>query len=194
MLKVGLTGGMGSGKSTVARIFEVMGIPVFYADAEAKKLMEADLSLRDEIISALGHESYNGNQPNRKYIARQVFTDPEKLIKLNSLIHPATIVQAEKWMGRQSAPFALKEAAILFESNSHKKLDFVIGVQSPENLSIERAKQRDNLSTAEIKARMSQQMSQDEKMKLCDFVIFNDDNHSLIEQVLIVYKELIAKK
>ena len=184
---------MGSGKTTVARIFEVMGIPVFYADAEAKKLMEQDQSLRDEIVKALGPESYNGNQPNRKYIAKKVFKDPEKLLILNSLIHPATITQAVKWMDRQSAPFAIKEAAILFESNSHKKLDFVIGVQSPEDLRISRIKHRDNLSTEEIKARMSQQMGQGDKMKLCDFVINNDERHSLIEQVLNVYKLLLAK-
>ena len=193
MLKVGLTGGMGSGKTTVARIFEVMGIPIFYADAEAKKLMEQDPSLRDEIIKALGTESYNGSLPNRKYIAQKVFKDPEKLSILNSLIHPATITQALKWMDRQSAPFAIKEAAILFESNSHKKLDFVIGVQSPEDLRIARIKHRDNLSSEEIKARMSQQMSQDDKMKLCNFVIINDERQSLIEQVLIVYKLLLAK-
>ena len=193
MLKVGLTGGMGSGKTTVARIFEVMGIPIFYADAEAKKLMEQDPSLRDEIIKALGTESYNGSLPNRKYIAQKVFKDPEKLSILNSLIHPATITQALKWMDRQSAPFAIKEAAILFESNSHKKLDFVIGVQSPEDLRIARIKHRDNLTSEEIKARMSQQISQDDKMKLCNFVIINDERQSLIEQVLIVYKLLLAK-
>ena len=184
---------MGSGKTTVARIFEVIGIPVFYADAEAKKLMEQDQSLRDEIVKALGPESYKGSQPNRKYIAQIVFNDPEKLSILNGLIHPATITQAVKWMDRQSAPFAIKEAAILFESNSHKKLDFVIGVQSPEDLRIERIKQRDNLSPEEIKARMIQQMREDDKMKLCDFVINNDECHSLIEQVLNVYKLLLDK-
>lgn len=194
MLKVGLTGGMGSGKTTVARIFQVMGIPVFYADAEAKKLMEEDLVLRENIINALGTESYTGSQPNRKYMAQQVFSDPEKLTILNSLIHPAIIAQAEKWMKCQSSPFAIKEAAILFESNSHKKLDFVIGVESPEDLRISRSIERDNLSKDQVKSRMARQMSQVEKMKLCDFVIINDERHSLIEQVLSIYNILLNKK
>ncbi|MFS8083062.1 MAG: dephospho-CoA kinase [Ginsengibacter sp.] len=194
MLKVGLTGGMGSGKTTVARIFQVMGIPVFYADAEAKKLMEEDFVLRENIINALGTESYTGSQPNRKYMAQQVFSDPEKLTILNSLIHPAIIAQAEKWMKCQSSPFAIKEAAILFESNSHKKLDFVIGVESPEDLRISRSIERDNLSKDQVKSRMARQMSQVEKMKLCDFVIINDERHSLIEQVLSIYNILLNKK
>ena len=193
MLKIGLTGGMGSGKSTVARIFEVLGIPVFYADAEAKKLMEEDSELRRKIISSLGPESYIGTLPNRKYIARQVFNDPEKLKILNSLIHPATIIKAEKWMEMQSAPFAIKEAAILFESAAHKHLDFVIGVQSPEKLRVQRSMERDNLSDDEVKERMDRQMNQEEKMNLCDFVIINDERHALIQQVLLLYKTLLQK-
>ncbi len=193
MLKVGLTGGIGSGKTTVARIFEVMGIPVFYADAEAKKLMEKDSVLRKKIIDAFGNQSYTGSQPNRKYIANKVFNDLEKLAILNGLIHPATITQAEKWMSWQSSPFAIKEAAILFESKAHKNLDFVIGVQSPENLRIQRSMQRDNLSEKEVKERMNQQMNQEEKMNLCNFVIINDERHALIEQVLSVYNTLMGK-
>lgn len=193
MLKVGLTGGMGSGKSTVARIFEVLGIPVFYADAEAKKLMEEDSELRDKIIGAFGSESYIGTLPNRKYIAHQVFNDPKKLTILNGLIHPATIIRAEKWMGMQSAPFAIKEAAILFESAAHKNLDFVIGVQSPEKLRVQRSMERDNLSGIEVKERMNRQMNQEEKMNLCNFVIINDERHALIQQVVLLYKTLLQK-
>jgi dephospho-CoA kinase len=193
LLKVGLTGGMGSGKTTVARIFEVMGIPVFYADIEARKLMENDPELREKIMKAFGTESYNGSLPNRKYIAQKVFSDPGKLTILNGLTHPATILQAEMWMSRQSSPFVLKEAAILFESGAHKNLDFVIGVESPEDLRIVRSMQRDNLSVAQVKARMDQQMNQEEKMKLCDFVIINDEDHALIKQVLSIYKILLGK-
>lgn len=184
---------MGSGKTTVAHIFEVMGIPIFYADVEAKKLMEKDPVLRDKIIHAFGEESYLERQPNRKYIAQQVFSDPEKLTILNGLIHPATIAQAKKWMSQQTSSFAIKEAAILFESDSHKYLDFVIGVESPEEFRISRTIKRDNLSANDVKARMAQQMSQEEKMKLCDFVIINDEHHSLIKQVLSIYKTLLAK-
>lgn len=184
---------MGSGKTTVARIFNVMGIPIFYADLEARKLMEEDSELQQKIIKAFGRESYTGNKPNRSILAQKVFKDPEKLTILNNLIHPATISHAKDWMRRQSAPFAIKEAAILFESGAHKNLDFVIGVQSPENLRIQHSMERDNLSETEVKARMSQQMNQEEKMKLCDFVIINDECHSLIEQVLSIYKILLAK-
>lgn len=194
MLKVGLTGGMGSGKTTVARIFEVMGIPVFYADVEAKKLLVEDHELRLKIIHAIGPESYDGSKPNRQYIAQIVFNNPKKLAALNSLIHPATIQQAKVWMNKQTTPFAIKEAAILFESNSHKDLDYVIGVQSPEEVRIANIKQRDHLAIEEIKARMAQQMSQEDKMKLCDFVILNDYSHSLIEQVLLVYKLILTKR
>lgn len=194
MLKVGLTGGMGSGKTTVARIFEVMGIPVFYADVEAKKLLAEDHELRLKIIHAIGSESYDGSKPNRQYIAQIVFNNPEKLAALNGLIHPATIQQAKAWMNKQTTPFAIKEAAILFESNAHKELDYVIGVQSPEEVRIANIKQRDHLAIEEIKARMAQQMSQEDKMKLCDFVILNDDSHSLIEQVLLVYKLILTKR
>lgn len=194
MLKVGLTGGMGSGKTTVARIFEVMGIPVFYADVEAKKLLAEDHELRLKIIHAIGSESYDGSKPNRQYIAQIVFNNPKKLAALNSLIHPATIQQAKVWMNKQTTPFAIKEAAILFESNSHKDLDYVIGVQSPEEVRIANIKQRDHLAIEEIKARMAQQMSQEDKMKLCDFVILNDYSHSLIEQVLLVYKLILTKR
>ncbi|MBS1736422.1 MAG: dephospho-CoA kinase [Bacteroidetes bacterium] len=194
MLKVGLTGGMGSGKTTVARIFEVMGIPVFYADVEAKKLLAEDHELRLKIIHAIGSESYDGSKPNRQYIAQIVFNNPEKLAALNGLIHPATIQQAKAWMNKQTTPFAIKEAAILFESNAHKELDYVIGVQSPEEVRIANIKQRDHLAIEEIKARMAQQMNQEDKMKLCDFVILNDDSHSLIEQVLLVYKLILTKR
>lgn len=194
MLKVGLTGGMGSGKTTVARIFEVMGIPVFYADVEAKKLLAEDHELRLKIIHAIGSESYDGSKPNRQYMAQIVFNNPEKLAALNGLIHPATIQQAKAWMNKQTTPFAIKEAAILFESNAHKELDYVIGVQSPEEVRIANIKQRDHLAIEEIKARMAQQMNQEDKMKLCDFVILNDDSHSLIEQVLLVYKLILTKR
>src|ERR1700733_2030533 len=137
-LKVGLTGGIGSGKSTVAKIFEVLGIPVYYADEAAKKLMNEDLMLKEEIIREFGESSYVENLLNRKYIAETVFNDKKKLEKLNALIHPAIIRHGEQWMATQHTSYAIKEAALIFESGSEKNLDVVIGVYAPEDLRIER--------------------------------------------------------
>src|SRR5579862_4075787 len=118
MLRVGLTGGIGSGKSTVAKIFEVFGIPVYYADESAKEIMNSDDDLRTAIIEHFGIEAYSGNKVNRKFIADIVFNNPEKLRLLNSLIHPATMRNAEQWMRKQQKPYAIKEAALIFESGS----------------------------------------------------------------------------
>lgn len=184
---------MGSGKTTVARIFNVMGIPIFYADLEAKNLMEEDVEVQRKIKKAFGDDSYIGNKPDRNLLARIVFNDQDKLTVLNNIIHPATISRAEEWMQLQTAPFAIKEAAILFESGANKNLDFIIGVQCPEELRIQRSMLRDHLSSDDVKVRMKRQMNQEDKIKLCDFVIVNDERQSLIKQVLSIYKILNEK-
>lgn len=190
MLRIGLTGGIGSGKTTVARIFETLGIPVYYADDAAKKLMATNKELREAIINIFGKESYKGTEPNRSFLASIVFSDEDQLKKLNSLIHPATINDAASWMDQQNAPYAIKEAAIIFETGSDKFLDKVIGVYAPEPLRIERVMKRDGLSESQIRQRMSQQMDEDQKMEKCNFVIKNDEVHSLIKQVLEIDKIL----
>lgn len=192
MLRVGLTGGIGSGKSTVAKIFEVLGIPVYYADTAAKRLMNEDEELKKNIITHFGKESYKGDQLNRQYIASLVFNNKEKLELLNALTHPVTIRDANEWMQQQISPYTIKEAALVFESGSAEYLDHVIGVYTPAPLRIHRIMQRDNTTREEVLQRMSRQIDEDIKMKLCDTVLINDEQQLLIHQVLQTHEKLLA--
>ncbi|MBL7748205.1 MAG: dephospho-CoA kinase, partial [Chitinophagaceae bacterium] len=171
MLKIGLTGGIGSGKTTVARVFETLGIPVYYADDAAKRLMNTDDELKAGVISHFGEAAYVNGELDRKYLAGIVFNNKEKLDLLNSLTHPVTIRDAEDWMNRQTSPYAIKEAALLFESGAAEKLDYIIGVYAPQHTRIKRVMQRDDLSTDEVLKRISRQIDEEMKMKLCNFVI-----------------------
>lgn len=193
MFKVGITGGIGSGKSTVARIFEVLGIPVYYADEAAKQLMNTDPVIRKGIIREFGEEAYKNGMLDRKYLALQVFNNEEKLSKLNALIHPQTIADAESWAEAQQSPYTLKEAALIFESGSQNKLDFIIGVYAPATLRIKRTMHRDGISREEVIARMNKQIEENIKMRLCDAVIMNDDRHMVIPQVLQLHELLLQK-
>ena len=175
VLRVGLTGGIGSGKSTVAQIFEVLGIPVYYADIEAKKLMNENAELRSAIIKNFGKEAYSNETLNRKHIASIVFSDPVKLELLNSIVHPATKKDGEDWMHRQTTPYAIHEAALIFEAKVADRLDHVIGVSSPRELRIKRAMERDTVTREEILKRMGKQLDEEIKMSKCDFVIVNDE-------------------
>jgi dephospho-CoA kinase len=195
MFKVGLTGGIGSGKTTVARIFEVLGIPVYYADIEARKVMNEDPVLKEQIIRHFGERSYVEGKLDRAYIASRVFPDPAQLELLNSLVHPATILAGERWMEAQAglAPYAIKEAALIFESRAIRYLDFVIGVEAPLPLRLQRTMQRDQTTRENVLKRMRYQIQDDIKMKLCDAVIRNDDQHALIPQVLELHEELVTR-
>lgn len=188
MLKIGLTGGIGSGKTTVAHIFEVLGIPVYYADAAAKRLMNEIEALRIAIVNEFGNKAYGNGILNREFIGELVFNNEEKLKKLNAIVHPATIKDALDWFQKQTVPYVIKEAALIFESGSDKELDYVVGVKSPENLRIRRSMSRDHISAAQVKARMDKQMSEDKKMRLCDYVIINDEKEMLIPQVLELHE------
>jgi len=188
MLKIGLTGGIGSGKSTVAKIFETLGIPVYYADAEAKRLMNSSETLKKVIRQNFGEATYENDQLNRKYLAGIVFNDPEKLELLNALIHPVTINDAEQWMQQQSAPYSIKEAALLFESGAAENLDFIVGVYAPQALRIKRVMKRDGLTADEIMKRINRQVNEEMKMKLCDFVITNNEQELLVPQVLKLHQ------
>jgi dephospho-CoA kinase len=192
MLKIGLTGGIGSGKSTVAQVFEMLGIPVFYADDEAKKIYDENEELKNLVIKHFGNESYTAGKLNRGFISSVVFNDKEKLDLLNSLIHPATMKQGEEWMKKQTSPYAIHEAALIFEAKVNTKLDYVIGVSAPEELRIERAMKRNNASRADVSKRISLQMNEEEKLKGCDFVLVNDEQQLLIPQVLALHDKLIA--
>lgn len=193
MLCIGLTGGLGSGKSTVARIFEVLGIPVYYADAASKRLMNDDEKVKAAVEKAFGKEVYSGGRLNRKYLADTVFKDEKKLELLNSIVHPATLRDADEWINRQSVPYIIKEAALIFESGSHKSLDYVIGVKAPLHLRLQRAMKRDNISKEDAMARINRQINEEIKMRLCDFIIVNDEQQLVISQVLALHESLLLK-
>src|SRR5438309_665648 len=180
MLKIGLTGGIGSGKSTVAKIFEILHVPVYYADAASKRLYHTDKELMQNLKKHFGEDVYTNDQLNRTRLAALVFNNPEKLSLLNSLVHPPTIKDAELWMQQQAAPYLLKEAALLFESGSVRSLDFVIGVDAPQHLRIQRAMERDGSTHDDVLARMNRQMDEAIKMKLCDFIIYNDEQQAVL--------------
>ena len=190
MFRVGLTGGIGSGKSTVAHVFEILGIPVYYADKEAKRLMNEDPDIRNQVIAHFGQEAYADNILNRRFLAEIVFKDKEKLQLLNSLVHPITISRAEEWMQKHQTPYVIKEAALIFESGSQEGLDYVIGVSAPLHVRIQRTMKRDNVSREEVLGRMKNQIQESIKMRLCDFVIRNDDQHLVLPQVLALHEKL----
>ena len=192
VLRVGLTGGIGSGKSTVAQVFEVLGIPVYYADISAKKLMNEDAELRSGIATIFGKQAYVNNILDRKYISSIVFSDPAKLQQLNALVHPATKKDGEAWMQQQTSPYAIHEAALVFEAKVSDRLDQVIGVSSPIELRIKRAMERDKVSREEVLKRMDQQLAEELKMSKCNFVLINDEQQLLIPQVLELHEKLIG--
>lgn len=200
MLKIGLTGGIGSGKSTVAKIFESLGIPVYYADEAARRLMNEDKEIKAELIKAFGKESYINDHLNRPYISSLVFNDKEKLDLLNFITHPATIRDANEWMqklaetGGQTPSYIIKEAALIFESGSSEFLDYVIGVYAPAPLRVKRTMDRDGVSKEEVIKRMNGQINEEMKMKLCDFVIVNDEQQLVIPQVIELHEKFLSMK
>ncbi len=192
MIKVGLTGGIGSGKTTVAHIFEVLGIPVYYADIEAKKLMNENAAIKQQIIYHFGEKSYVDGLLNKRYISSIIFNDPEKLAIINGITHPITIANAELWMKQQKSVYAIKEAALIFEAGAEKNLDIVIGVRSPVGLRIKRVMERENITEQEVMEKMEKQMNEDEKMSRCNYIIENDEVQMLIPQVLEIHKKICA--
>lgn len=191
-LKIGITGGIGVGKSVVTRIFKVLGIPTYDADKEAKDIMVKSDAVRQALIKTFGEETYFSDHTlNRAWLAKKVFSDAKELAKLNAIVHPAVIKDAEDWAEAQTSLYSVKEAALLFESGSYKSLDYTILVTSPEALRIERVMKRDQVTEEEVRGRMAKQMPESEKEKLADFIVYNDDEHSLIEQVMKLHEQFI---
>ena len=196
MLAIGLTGGIGSGKSTVASIFNVLGIPVFDADSEAKKLMHSDAQLQLAIQQQFGEAVYKNGTLDRKALAAIVFADPYQLQLLNTLVHPATIAHAQAWIKSQTSPYVIKEAALLFESGSAGDLHYIVGVYAPGPMRIQRVMQRDHTTIKQVLERMDHQIDEEMKMRLCDFVVYNNGQQLLIPQVLALHSKflLMAKE
>lgn len=190
---VGITGGIGSGKSTVAQIFSILGIPIYYADDRAKWLMAHDPHLKEQIIAAFGQESYSAEgELNRSFLASHVFADEDKVKLINSLVHPAVRKDFEAWSAAQKSPYVLKEAALLFETGSYQELDKVINVSAPLKLRMTRVLHRDpHRNEAQVNAIIDKQLPDEEKNNKADYVIKNTDNKLLIPQVLKIHRELL---
>lgn len=199
-LKVGITGGIGSGKSTICRIFNrVYGIPIYDADSMAKWLMNNDLELIRALKNAFGELLYttdlNGAVVlNKPYLSDLVFSNADALKKLNSIVHPAVARHSEKWFfAQKNVPYTIKEAALLIESGSYKKLDALIGVTAPENIRIQRTMLRDNATEEQVRARIASQMPDAEKMSFCDYIIQNNGIDSVLEQIYFIHLQLVRK-
>lgn len=191
MIKLGITGGIGSGKSTVSDIFSLCGVPVYIADAESKKLVGSSPVIREKLIDFLGEELYKGNTLDKALLASHIFNDKEKLAKVNAIIHPEVKKDYNLWLERNKQyGIVAQEAAILFESGFDKLMDKVVMVYTPLELRIQRTMVRDNIPYEKVLERIQNQMSDEEKIKLSDFVIVNDGTCSLIEQVLNIIEQL----
>ena len=193
MLKVGITGGIGSGKSTVSSFFSVMGVPVYDSDKRAKYLMQHDNSIIGTIKKEFGERSYLNNQLNRSYIAEIVFKNESKLKQLNSIIHPAVRTDFNIWLSQNSnAKFVIKEAAIMIESGAYKEMDKLIVVNAKRDQKIKRIKKRDHLSLEDIENRIQNQLSDEIRNQYADFIIENNSGKmELKQQVLSIYNKLI---
>jgi len=194
MLKIGITGGIGSGKTTVCRIFESLGIPVFYADVVAKQIMVTDMLLVTGVKIAFGDESYDAaGKLNNKYIAQIVFNDQQELDKLNALVHPATFRAFEHWLNTvpTGTPYILKEAALLFESGSYRLCDKSVLVTAPVDVRIARVMERDRVSKEQVESRVNKQLSDEIKKGMADYFIENKETDALIPQVLELHHQFL---
>ena len=190
MKKIGLTGGIGVGKTFVADIFQKMGYTVFSADTEAKKCMQESKDLKSTVSQNFGDEMYKNGVLQKEKLANIVFNDSEKLNELNQLVHPFVQLEFENWCKNQTSKFVIKEAAILFESRANKGLDAVICVSSPMEVRIKRVMERDKSSREKVMKRIAMQMPQETKEKLSDFVIINTENEKILPQILSVCKKI----
>jgi dephospho-CoA kinase len=193
-LKVGVTGGIGSGKTTVCKVFELLGIPVFYADDVAKSIMHTDQVLKTAILNTFGERAYTKEGTlNRSYISSLVFNSKPELEKLNSLVHPAVFRAFDNWLLQQKdAPYVIKEAALLFESDSYKMCDESILVIAPTETKISRVKLRDGISDEDVKLRMNRQFSDEVKIKFADHILNNDEKQLIIPKIIQLHQQFLT--
>jgi len=190
-LKLGVTGGIGSGKTSVCRVFNVLGIPVFSADSKARKIMESDESVIRRINSISGKDIYNNGILNRMELASLIFNDNTLLKKINSLVHPIVFNHFRLWEKEQTAPYVILEAAILFESGASDLVDTVATVVAPLEERVKRVIKRNNLSKEQVLERIRVQMDDDERIKLSDYVINNSENDMIIPAILQIHDEIL---
>ncbi|MDG1729089.1 MAG: dephospho-CoA kinase [Algibacter sp.] len=193
MIIVGLTGGIGSGKTTVAKQFSELGIPVYIADEEAKKLMRRSKIIKRKLIKLFGKEAYVNGELNKPFLANLIFNDKSYLQKMNAIVHPKVARHFEKWVLKQQAPYVIKEVAILFENGGQKACDFVITVTAPIETKIKRLLKRDHTSKEKIEAIMKNQWTDEEKVKHSHFVIENIQLENTKQQVLKIHEKLLNK-
>ena len=194
MLKVGITGGIGSGKTTVCQIFEKLGVPVYYADKRGKELMEDDKDLATAISREFGSTIYTDGKLNKDVLAHIVFNDEEKLLKLNDLVHPVVFSDSSSWndiLARKGYAYTLRESALLIESGSYRLLDKIIVVSTPEEDRIKRVMERDGATAEQVMARIRAQMPDEQKVKYADYIIFNDAIMELVTQVTKIHVDLM---
>lgn len=191
MIVVGLTGGIGSGKTTVAKQFEAYGIPVYIADNEAKKLMSKSKIIKRKLVKLFGEEAYVNGVLNRPFLADKIYNNAYNLEQMNAIVHPKVDAHFKKWVQKQKGSYIIKESAILFENEAYKNCDFIITVTAPKELRIERLLKRDDTSLDKIKAIMKNQWQDDRKIKKSDFVITNIDLEETIRQVQLTHNKLV---
>lgn len=192
-LLVGITGGIGAGKSTVARIFSLLAVPIYYADERAKWLMANNEALKIKIIEAFGDQSFQDNKLNRQFLAEKVFSDADNTKTINDLVHPAVRNDFLEWSEQQKVPYVIKEAALLFETGSYKELDKTINVSAPLKVRVSRILMRDpHRRTAQIDEIINRQLPDNEKNKLADFVIKNTEKQMILPQVLTIHEQLVS--
>ncbi len=185
---IGLTGGIGSGKTTVANMFAKLGVPIYIADIEAKKLMDSLKTIQEGLTELLGDRAYRNGQLNRKFVAEKIFNDKQLRESVNSIIHPEVAKHFKNWTLKQNVPYVIKEAAILFESGSYAECDYTILVTAPKEIRIQRIKQRDKFSESEILARMESQWTDEKKRELADYIIENTDINTTQKRVEELHK------
>jgi len=192
MHKVGVTGGIGSGKTLVCEVFKRLGIPVYNADNEAKNILNSNTEVRKSIENYFGQDIYENNSLNKKKLAEIIFNNSEAIQRINSTVHPVVRQYFIAWCKLQeNKPYVIEEAAIIFESGAFKELDYTINVFAPEQIRIQRVMERDRATIEDVKNRMQNQMNDDERMKLANFTIINDGTKMIIPQILEIHSKIV---
>ena len=190
MIRIGITGGIGSGKTIVSRLLEIMDIPVFYADIEAKKITATSVVIREKLLATFGRDLYKNNELDKVSFSRIIFNDRRALTQANAIIHPEVEKAFESWAEKQNSLFVAQETAILFESGFDKYMDQIITVTAPVETRISRVMKRDSIDREHVLTRIQNQTSDEEKNKRANYVIVNDGNHSVISQTVSIMRQI----